>query len=325
MKIKSFIVALAALAVSTIASAQEDPAVLWNKAVQAVKAKNYTEALTAFEQTVEAAFAAENFELAEKAQGYIPNCHFQIGYAQTKAKDFDNALVNLAKAEETAKLYNDSKTLNKVKTIVSQIYTVKGAAAFNSKDYASAVEVFVKGYEANPQDTKLALYLAMSYCELGDWENGVRVYTDVIALEKRHSRFAEAAARAKAELSQYLLVKAQEENNAGNKEAAYATLETLINADPINYDNQLYRLQTAATNEDWDNVVAWGELAAAIATLPAQQSEIYYLIAVAHDTKNNNEAAIESYKLVTEGDKLEASQKRIVELNDFIKAQKEHK
>ena len=44
MKIKSFIVALAALAVSTIASAQEDPAVLWNKAVQALKAKNYAEA-----------------------------------------------------------------------------------------------------------------------------------------------------------------------------------------------------------------------------------------------------------------------------------------
>ncbi|MBR1957440.1 MAG: hypothetical protein IKA28_00330, partial [Tidjanibacter sp.] len=209
------------------------------------------------------------------------------------------------------------------KSAISQVYRVKGANAFNSKDYATAVVDFAKGYEVNPQDTKLALNLAMSYCELKDFENGVKVYTDIIALEKRHSRFAEPAAEAKKALSNYLLVKAQEENAAANKEAAYATLETLINADPMNAENQMHRLQMAAANQDWDNVIAWSDLAAAIQPTPEAQSDVYYLVGVAQDSKNNNTAAIDAYKQVVAGDKVEAATKRIKELQEFIKAEKE--
>ena len=119
------------------------------------------------------------------------------------------------------------------------------------------------------------------------------------------------------------MVKAQEENTAGNKEAAYATLETLINADPTNAENQMHRLQMAAANEDWDNVIAWSELAAAIQATPEAQSDVYYLLAVALDSKNENTAAVEAYKQVVAGDKLETATKRAKELQEFIKAEKE--
>ncbi len=322
MKIKSLIVAFAALLATTATFAQEDPAVLWNKAAGFLNSKNYAEAVVALEATVEAAFTAENYELAEKAQKYIPNCYFRMGLAKVNV-DNDAALADLYKADEVALLYNDAKTSRNAKSAISKVYKMLGAQSFNNKDYAAAVEVFAKGYEANPQDTELALHLAMSYCELKDFENGVRVYTDIIALENRHSKFAEPAAKAKAELSNYLLVKAQEEFGAANKEAAYATLEILIGADPMNATNQMYRLQKAAELQDWDNVLAWSELAGAAMATPEQQSDVYYLVAVAYDSKNENQAAVDSYRLVTAGDKLEPAKARAAELEAFIKAEKE--
>ncbi len=326
MKIKSLVIALAAVLVSATALAQ-DPVIeatkMYNEGVVLFKAKNYAEALPILEKTVEAAMDADAMDLVEKAQKLIPTCYFQTGLALMKGGDTEGALANLNKASEVALLYNNAGVARNAKSAISQVYRVKGANAFNNKDYATAVVDFAKGYEVNPQDTKLALNLAMSYCELKDFENGVKVYTDIIALEKRHSRFAEPAAEAKQALSNYLLVKAQEENTAGNKEAAYATLETLINADPANAENQMHRLQMAAANEDWDNVIAWSELAAAIQATPEAQSDVYYLLAVALDSKNENVAAVEAYKQVVAGDKLEPATKRAKELQDFIKAEKE--
>ncbi len=322
MKIKSLIVALAALVASTATFAQDDVTTLWNKAAGLVNAKNYAEAVVALEATLEAAYNADNFEMAEKAQKLIPNCYFRIGLSKVNS-DPNAALADLTKADEMAVLYNDAKTSRNAKSAISKVYKKLGANAYNSKDYAAAAEVFAKGYEANPQDTDLALYLATSYCEMKDFENGVKVYTDIINLEKRHSKFAEPAAKAKVQLSNYLLVKAQEEFAAADKEAAYATLETLIGADPMNATNQMYRLQKAAEMQDWDNVIAWAELASAVMTTPEQQSDVYYLVAVAYDSKNENQLAVDNYNLVTVGDKLEPAKARAAELVAFIKAEKE--
>lgn len=328
MKIKSFIILVAALAVSVSAFAQ-DPAnevkKKFNTAATHHNNKEYDKALPLLEECVVEGLDADVMEVVESAQKLIPNCYFRIGLKLVNEKKLDQALEVLATADERARLYNDAKVARSSISAISKVYALKGATSFNSRDYASAVVEFAKGYEANPQNTDLALNLAMSYCELKDFENGVRVYTDIIALEKRHSKFAAPAAEAKRMLSNYLLVKAQEENKAGDKEAAYATLETLINADFMNYTNQFYRLQTAAGNQDWENLIAWGEDAVATATTPEESSEIYYLIAVAHDTLNNNQTAVDSYKQVTAGDKLEPSTKRIVELEAFIKAEKEAK
>lgn len=325
MKIKSLIVALVALVASTATFAQDattDVNKLWNEAVPLLNAKNYAEALPILEKTLEAAYDADAMDIVENVQKYIPTCYFRVGLSQIN-KDNDAALANLYKADELAKLYNNAKVSRDAKSALAKLYKMLGAKSFNSKDYAAAVEVFAKGYEANPQDTDLALNLAMSYCELKDFENGVRVYTDVIALENRHSKFAEPAAKAKEALSNYLLVKAQEEFTASDKEAAYATLETLINADPMNSANQMYRLQKAAELQDWDNVIAWSELALAIMATPEQQSEVYYLVAVSYDSKNENQLAVDNYRLVSAGDKLQPATARAAELVDFMKKEAE--
>lgn len=328
MKIKAFMVALAALVLSTNTFAQDLEIELNNtyaEAMTAIKAKQYDVALTALYKTLDMAFEVENADYVVKAQRYIPVCNLNSGNQKLQAKDLNGALEDYAKAIESGNFYGDTKTVRNAKNRISAIYKSMGAKAYNSKNYASAIEVFAKGYEANRQDTDLALYLAQSYCELKDFENGVRVYTDIINLETRHSKFAKAAANAKSKLSNYLLVKAQEEIKKGDKDAAYATLETLVDAVPANYTNQIFRLNTAATNKDWANLAAWGEEALAHFKGNAEQSsDINYLIAVAYDSMDQNEKAVEAYQRVTAGKQVTAAKKRVVELNKFMKEQKAH-
>lgn len=322
--IKSILIAMAAVVLCTTAYAQDplnDLKKTYNEAVALLQAKNYAEALPILEKTVEDSYnveADEAFTIAEKAQGYIPTCYFRLGLAKVKT-DTDAALANLNKANELAMLYNDAKTSRQAKSAISQVYKVLGAQAFNSKDYAAAVVDFAKGYEANPQDTDLALNLAMAYCELKDFENGVRVYTDVIALGNRHSKFAEPAAEAKERVCTYLLLKAQDENAAGNKDAVYATLDQLINIDNLNQTAHMMRLQVAGANKDWDNLIAFGELAVIAMPTEELQSDANYLIAVAYDSKDDNATAIATYKLVTAGANAETAKNRIAELEALNK------
>lgn len=322
--IKTVVMALVAVAFAANAYAQDPLNELkktYNEAVGLLQAKNYAEALPILEKTVEDAYnveADEAFAIAEKAQGYIPTCYFRLGLAQVNS-DTTAALEKLTKANELAMLYNDGKTSRQAKSAISQVYKVLGAKAFNSKDYASAVGDFAKGYEVNPQDTELGLNLAMSYCELKDYENGVKVYTDIIALGDRHSKFAEPAAEAKERVCTYLLLKAQDENTAGNKEAVYATLDQIILIDALNQTAHTMRLQVAGANKDWDNLIGWGDLAVAAMPTEELQSNAYYLIAVAYDSKDDNATAIATYKMVTAGDNAATAKARIAELEALNK------
>lgn len=325
MKIKSLIVALVALATTATVFAQDPVNEIkkrYNEAAALCRAKNYAEALPALEQLLNDAYDNDVMEVVEGVQKLIPNCYFRIGLSKVNT-DADAALKDFTTASEMALLYNDAKTARNAGSAIAELYRSMGAKSFNEKDYATAAGIFAKGYEANPQNTELALNLAKSYCELKDFENGIKVYTEVIALKDRHSKFADASAEAAKSLSEYLMLKAQDDYAAKNKEAANAALETLVNIDPMNTANQMFRLNLAANNEDWDCILANGEMAAMFMFTPEEQSEVYYLMAFAYDTKNMNEQAIETYKLVTAGDKLEASKTRIKELNEYLKAQAE--
>ena len=325
MKIKSLIVALVALATTATVFAQDPVNEIkkrYNEAAALCRAKNYVEALPALEQLLNDAYDNDVMEVVEGVQKLIPNCYFRIGLTKVNT-DAEAALADFTAANEMALLYNDSKTARNAGSAIAELYRSMGAKSFNEKDYATAAGIFAKGYEANPQNTVLALNLAKSYCELKDFENGIKVYTEVIALKDRHSKFAEASAEAMTALTEYLMLKAQDEYVAGNKEAANATLETLVNLDPMNTANQMFRLNLAVNNEDWDCIIANAEMAAAFMMTPEEQRAAYYPLAAAYDTKNMNEQAVATYKLVSAGDKVEASKARIAELNEFLKAQAE--
>lgn len=317
--IKMTLAALMAVFAITTASAQSAEAgAKYNEAAAKYNAKDFAAALPLLQEAVNIALDADDVATAQNAQKLIPQANFQQGLALAKAQKLEEAIPFLEAAMETGELYNVAAAARNAKTMISQVYTMLGGQAFNNKDYAKAAEVFAKGYAANNQDTAIGMNLAMSYCEMGDMENGIKVYKEIIALADLHSKFAEPAEKAKAAAANYL-VKQASEQVATDAEAAFASLAQALEIDATNATAHLLRIQTAATAQAWDKIIEWGDAAAEAQTTDEAKSDVYYYLAAAYDSTDVNDKAIEVYGKVTAGNNAEAAAKRITELKALNK------
>lgn len=168
---KLFISAIALFAAASLSA--QDVTALYNEAAAAYGAKDFAGAASKFEQVID--LGIDNPDAASivaTAKTTLPKCYFMMGGRAAQAQNLDEALKNFEKSAELAELYGDMTQMAKSNGWVAKIYQMQGGSAFNSKDYATAVGIFEKGYKADPDNTGMALNLAMSYCELGEYEKG---------------------------------------------------------------------------------------------------------------------------------------------------------
>lgn len=294
----------------------------FNAAAELINGKKYAEAIPLLQEAIDMGVKVGPDALAtvQQAQKLLPQCYFRKAVAAAQAAQFDAAVADLTKASELGELYGDLSTANNAKRMISQVYTAMGASAFNSKDYAKAVEIFAKGYEANPNDTKLGLNLAMSYCELGlndstYMDKGLDVYKNIIALENRHSKYKADAATAKEKVVYYLMLNVPKLAEEKNYEEIMKVADHIVAIDSTNAQGNLLRLQTATNMKDWDKVIALGDAAAALQPTPELQSDAYFLLGAAYQNKENKAKAIETYKKVTAGNNVETAKAQITLLS----------
>lgn len=81
----------------------------------------------------------------------------------------------------------------------------------------------------------------------------------------------------------------------------YEILGEVLAIDPTNPAASLMRIQVATNNQDWAHVIEWGEAAAAAQTDPADMSDIYFMLGAAYQNSENKDAAVATYRKVTEG------------------------
>lgn len=178
---KKLFVSVVALLAAVSLSAQ-DVTAIYNEAAAAFGAKDFAGAAAKFEQVIEQGLDSEEAaSLVATAKTTLPKCYFMMGGGAIRTKNYDEALKNFTKSAELAELYGDMSQMAKANGWVAKIYQIQGGDAFNNKDYATAAGVFEKGYKADPDNTAMALNLAMSYCEMGEYEKGMDIYEAVAA------------------------------------------------------------------------------------------------------------------------------------------------
>ncbi len=320
-KIKFLLALGAALCISAAsASAQTltDVNTKYNEAVALIKEKHYDQAIPVLEATIEMGFSAgpEASNTITQAQNLLPECYLREGKALCSQRKFEEGIVSLTKAVELGELYGNQNVVRNGSEAISQAYLLLGDSAYKAKDYPRAIEYFAKGYEVSPTNTELALYLAESYAESGDLDNGLRIYREVAALEARHSRYKEAADKAKKNIVYYLTLRAGELAGQGRVEDAYSMLGDILANDAGNADIHLLRVQTAVNASQWGRIVEWGEQAAALQPTPERQSDVYFFIGVAHQNSDNVPAAIAAYRKVTSGPNAAKALEQIELLNN---------
>lgn len=152
---KKLIMTVVALMGATTLFAQTDVVATFQQGLANAKATNYTEAIAQFQEVVDASWDIEEpdanqLKAIAGSKKFIVTCYNKVGVAAINAKQYEEAIAAFTEAANAAELYEDISAMNKNRTLIGQVYEVQGADAFNSGDYATAIAVFSKGYEADP-------------------------------------------------------------------------------------------------------------------------------------------------------------------------------
>ncbi|MBP3425863.1 MAG: tetratricopeptide repeat protein [Rikenellaceae bacterium] len=322
-KLKFFATLAVALFASATLSAQDVASVTakYNEAVQKVQAKDYNAAITILNEAIDMGLETEGAEATvDLAQKLLPACYFQSGLGLAKAGKLDEALERFNKAAQTGELYGDTKSMRNANTMIARVYTMKGADAFNNKDYATAASIFANGYAANPNDTKLGLNLAMSYCEMGDLAKGGEVYKQIMALT--HSKYDADKATAKTSYTNYLLAAASTKATESKFDEALVYTQEIIAMDSLSAVGNKLMVQLYNSKQDYAKVGELGGMAAELQATPEEKSDLYYMQGAALSNTDKLTEAIEAYKKVTAGNNVANAAEQIKALQAVIASKK---
>lgn len=310
---KKLFVSVIALLAAVSLSAQ-DLTALFNEAVASYTAKDFAGAAAKFEQVIDQGMdSEEGASVVATAKKTLPMCYFMLGGSAVKTKNYDEAVKNFTKSAELAELYGDMNQMNKAKGWEAKIYHIQGGDAFNNKDYATASEIFAKGYAADPDNTGMALNLAMSYCEMGEYAKGMEIYEAIAA--KTHPKYAEDVAKAKEMMALYTNNHVAKLQAASDFDGIIAMADALLEKNPANALAQNVRLQAYANKKDYAKVIELGEAAAEIQTEPEDKSLMYYLLGAAYNARDMKPQAIAAFKKVTAGPAADNAKTALAELS----------
>ncbi len=321
---KKLILSLVAMMTVCAVSAQNELIAKFNEGLAALEKKDYVTAVAAFENFIENGADSEDATVlgnVAQAKKYVPSCYMNLGMRNASAKNFDKATEILSEGILKAELYGESQSLARLKAALAKVYQVQGGIAFNNKDYATAAEVFAKGYEANPRNTDMALNLAMSYCELGQFDKGMEVYRNVAAMNP--SRYADAIAKAKEMMALYTNNQVAKLQTEGNNDAVIEMAEKMLAEDPASALAEKIRLQAYNGKKDYDKVIELGENAALAQVDEEDKSDVYFLIGAAYNAKYNaggnkdaalKDKAVSYLNKVVAGNSVEAAKAAVAEL-----------
>ena len=297
---KKIIMTVVALLGATSLYAQTDVVATFQQGLANAKANNFTEAIAQFEEVIEAGYDIDEPDANQQkaiagSKKFMVTCYNKMGVAAVNAKSYDQAIEHFTNAANYAELYEDVAAMNKNKSLIGQVYQVQGADAFNSEDYATAIAVFSKGYEADPRNTDMALNLAESYFRSDMYQDGMRICTAITGLNA--DKYAEAIAEAQSKMDMYTnneVAKLQMANDYDGIIAMAAEMEDAAMAQKVT-------MQAYYGKKDFAKMVELSEAAIAAQTTDEGRSDIYYLLGVAYNEKEQFDQAIAAMKNVTAG------------------------
>ncbi len=198
-------------------SSAQIPALYFKMAKDAYTAKNNEEAIRLAEQTCEAAKTYNTPEVDAKAKDFLAQLYYGKGNEFLKAKDADNALVQLDKAlafdaklnkaifskmlvykdkDDIAKMKEmqdlmvangpaDDKYIEKGKGVMASQYKNAGVKAIQAKNAAKAVENLNESLKYGDGDANSYYYLTLANNMLKKWDDALTAGAKALELEQK--------------------------------------------------------------------------------------------------------------------------------------------
>ena len=313
---KKWILTAAALFAVCSLFAQQSVTEVYNNAAKAYGEKQFAAAAEGFLKVIDEGSVSDDPDAAQlvvNAKKNVPICYYMMGGMALKQQQYDQSLQNFTKSAEYAELYGDVNAQNKANEWVARIYQIEGGEAFNNKDYAAAAEVFAKGYAANPKNTEMAIWSATCYCELGEYDKGMRIFESVAAMT--HPKYADDVQKAKELMALYTNNEVARLQAAGDYDGIIAMADRLLAENAESALAQKIRLQAYFGKKDYAKVIDLADAAAAAQTDEEDRSDIYFTLGAAYNAREMKPQAIAALRKVVAGPNVNAAKASIAELS----------
>ena len=313
---KKWILTAAALFAVCSLFAQQSVTEVYNNAAKAYGEKEFAAAAEGFLKVIDEGSVSDDPDAAQlvvNAKKNVPICYYMMGGMALKRQQYDQSLQNFTKSAEYAELYGDVNAQNKANEWVARIYQIEGGEAFNNKDYAAAAEVFAKGYAANPKNTEMAIWLATCYCELCEYDKGMRIFESVAAMT--HPKYADDVQKAKELMALYTNNEVARLQAAGDYDGIIAMADRLLAENAESALAQKIRLQAYFGKKDYAKVIDLADAAAAAQTDEEDRSDIYFTLGAAYNAREMKPQAIAALRKVVAGPNVNAAKASIAELS----------
>jgi tetratricopeptide (TPR) repeat protein len=197
MKTSRILLLIAFIGTSLATSAQtiNEAGEAFNKGIQFAKEANYTEALTAYQQTIDICnkLGEEGVELQLKAEQQMPSTYFNIAKGLYEAKNYAEAIPNFESAASWADKNGETKTADASRTYLAGIYTSLGNTDFKADAFDKAIENFNKSLTYKADYFKAYYGLGLVYKKQGKLDEMKQAMDKVIELAPAGDKTAENA------------------------------------------------------------------------------------------------------------------------------------
>ena len=318
---KKLFLTVVALMGATSLFAQTDIVALFQQGAANAKAGNTAEAIEQLNTVLDEYYNLDEPDANQEkafamAKKYVVVCYNQLGGKAYNAKDYDTAVGYFTQAADAAELYDDIANANKNRQFVGKCYEAKGATAFNSGDYATAIEVFSQGYAADKRNTSMALNLAESYFKSNLYQEGMKVCSEIAALNP--DKFGEAIAEAHSKMDMYTNNEVAKLQMANDYDGIIAMAEQL--PDPAMAAKVV--MQAYYGKKDFNKMIEIYDEALAAQVTDEGRSDIHYWVGVAYNEKIEGAAnaeliknkAIAAFRNVTAGRNVSNAQSVVQQL-----------
>ena len=309
---KLFLTVVALLGATTL-FAQTDIVATFQQGAANAKSGNLEEAIEQLNTVIDEYYNIDEPDANQEkafamAKNYLVKCYNMLGGRAYNAKDYDTAVEYFTSAADNAELFDNIAEANKNRQFVGKCYEAKGATAFNEGDYATAIEVFSKGYAADKRNTAMALNLAESYFKSDMYQDGMKVCSEIAALNP--DKFGEAIDEAHSKMNMYTNNEVAKLQMANDYDGIIAMAEQLPDAAMA----AKVVMQAYYGKKDFAKMIEHAAAALEVQTTDEGRSDINYLLGVAYNEKEMFDQAIAAMKKVTAGNNVSNAQAVIAAL-----------
>ena len=308
------IIGLVVLSLGMFAQSVEEAGEAYNAGNEAMKAKQYAGAVTAYENALDLAKAVggEADELKGSIEKQLMNAYYKNGLTNYKGRKYDAAIANLEKSLVLSKEQGNTDMSNKTITYIAKVRSTKGNSLIKKGKLDEAFAEYEMGLEIKPNCVNAFYGKGLVYKEKGDLAKMMVNMDEAIKFGAENPKAAKTVAKAKKAASKALVNEAAREIQKEHGKEAIVYINDSFKYSAGNADTYYYL--TIAYNKTKAYSKASESANTALGMKEGDTSDIYFELGQALSGSGNTSGACAAYKKVTTGPNVDAAKYQITEI-----------